>query len=222
MKTFFTSLFIFLVVVSGWAAEEEFSLRDAERIYKERIARSPSDHQALTNLGIVYWEEGKRKNAIRSFRKAIKLNPQGDLPYYYIGEAYFSERKSEKAIKYFKDFRKRLPDISSLDTEDFNYYISILQDLGYRYTTLKEYNSAANVFKKIIKLDPKNQRARYNLAVCYYIHFNKRAKAYQELKKVIEIDPQSRTAAKAEFYIDYMRRNPDSRIIGDFTFMEEG
>ena len=121
----------------------------------------------------------------------------------------------------FKDFRERLPDFSSLDPKDLKFYISVLQDLGYRYSTLKEHNSAASIFKKIIKLDPENQRAHYNLAVCYYAFFNKRSSAYNELKKVIEINPKTRIAAKAEFYIDYMRRNPDSRIIGDFTFMEE-
>lgn len=210
-----------LFLASGSQAKEEFSLRDAERVYAERARQNPSDYKTATNLGIVYWEQGQRRKAVKQFRKAIRLDPEGALPYYYIGEAYFFERKSGKAIEYFKDFRERLPDFSSLDPKDLKFYISVLQDLGYRYSTLKEHNSAASIFKKIIKLDPENQRAHYNLAVCYYAFFNKRSSAYNELKKVIEINPKTRIAAKAEFYIDYMRRNPDSRIIGDFTFMEE-
>jgi len=73
----------------------------------------------------------------------------------------------------------------------------------------------------ITELDPNDAKARYNLAVYYYNYEHNRVRAFRELKKVILLEPKSRMAAKAEFFIDYLRRNPDSRIIGDFSFMDE-
>ncbi|MEE8360068.1 MAG: hypothetical protein V3S04_04005, partial [Candidatus Omnitrophota bacterium] len=83
------------------------------------------------------------------------------------------------------------------------------------------YAKMARECKEIISLRPNDQAAHYNLALCYYKYQRKLPQAYRELKKVIEIKKTTRIADQAEFFIDYMRRNPDPRFATDLSFMSE-
>ena len=75
--------------------------------------------------------------------------------------------------------------------------------------------------ERIIELKSNDQTAHYNLAICYYNYYHNRPGAYKELQKVIEIDYATSIAERAKFFIDYIRRNPDSRVIPDFSFILE-
>jgi len=192
-----------------------------EKILREMIAKNPKDYAAITDLGALYRETGKQRKAIGLFRKAMKMAPDYPPPYFFLGQAYILERKPEKGFAQFDLFEKKMEALPGIDENTKNFYAMALHGICRAYFRMKDYKKAASICRKIIKLDPDNQAAHYNLAVCYYIYYHQRSKAYNELKKVIDIKPSSRIAAKAEFYIDYMRRNPDSRMIGDFDFIDE-
>ncbi|MBL7158531.1 MAG: tetratricopeptide repeat protein [Candidatus Omnitrophica bacterium] len=192
-----------------------------EKILREAVAKNPKDYEAATQLGSLYWDVGKRRAAIGLFRKAMKTAPDYPPPYFFLGQAYILERKPEKGFAQFNFFEKKMEALPGIDENAADFYSMALHAISRAYFRMKDYKKAASICKKIIKLNPDNQAAHYNLAVCYYIYYHQRSKAYSELKKVIDIRPSSRIAAKAEFYIDYMRRNPDSRMIGDFDFIDE-
>lgn len=217
-KTLIHSLiFTILVSVSAFAQ----SPVQYEKELKETLASDPNDYSATVELGILYWDQKKKSPAIRQFRKAIKLYPEGPVPYFYLGEAYYLERKPEKAANQFDLFEEKMDLMKDMDEEMTDYYVDKLNRMGYLYTAMQNEKKAAGCFRKMIKLKPDEPKGHYNLAVCYYQYYNNRPKAYKELKKVMELAPKTRIGDKAEFYIDYMRRNPDSRIIGDFTFMDK-
>ena len=111
--------------------------------------------------------------------------------------------------------------IPDMDEGLIDFYVRKLNRIGYIYTAMQEDKKAAKKFKKMIKLKPEDPKGHYNLAVCYYQYYNNQPRAYQELNKVIELAPNTRIGDKAKLYIDYMRRNPDARIIGDFSFIDE-
>lgn len=219
MKKIFIYCAIFCVLIASTALAE--SLPQDEKGLKEAIAADPSNSSAITELGIFYWDQQKKNAAIKQFRKALKIYPDGPLPYFYLGEAYYLERKPEKAVDQFDIFQEKMDQIPDMDEEAIDFYVEKLNHIGYRYSAMQLKKKAAETFKKMIKLKPDDPKAHYNMAVCYYQFYNNRPRAYQELNKVIELAPNTRIADKAEFYIDYMRRNPDSRITGDFTFMDE-
>jgi tetratricopeptide (TPR) repeat protein len=202
-------------------AEGEVTVAEWEKNLKLALRNDPGDYAAMAQLGSLYWGMGRRTAAIIQFRKALRINPDYPIPYYFLGEAYYLERKPEKAMSKYRLFTEKMDAIQDMDEALRDYYVSTLHKMGGRFWSMKEYNASVNLFNRIVELDPEDPKAHYNLAVCYYNHLNNRSRAFAELNKVIEMAPESRTAAKAEFFIDYMRRNPDARIIGDFSFIDE-
>ncbi|MFH1878018.1 MAG: tetratricopeptide repeat protein [Candidatus Omnitrophota bacterium] len=193
--------------------------REAEEICRKRISLNPGDYPAITQLGEIYWEMNDRPAAVKLFRKAVKMAPDYPLARFFLGKAYFFERKPEKARAEFDAFREKMELLPDMEEDTSEFYVSAMQYISYMYATLKQYDDVFRESNRILKIKPDDQIAHYNLAVCYYTHYRKLPLAYQELNKVIEIDPGSDLAKSARYYIDFLRRNPDPREVSDFTFV---
>ncbi|MFH1847512.1 MAG: tetratricopeptide repeat protein [Candidatus Omnitrophota bacterium] len=205
--------------ISELIKNKKFSL--AEALCRERISLNPADYAALTQLGMIYWQEKKRPAAIKLFRRAVKIAPDYPIAHLLLGKAYFFEQKPEKGLAQIDIFQEKMEKLPKLDENSTDHYVDDLHYICYMYSTLKRYRDAKKICGKIIKLRPDDQRAHYNMAVCYYMHYHNLSKAYSELQKVIQLDESSRIADMAKYYIDYMRRNPDPRSISDFSFVYE-
>jgi len=200
---------------------EKGQYREAEEICRKRISLNPGDYAAMVQLGRIYWERGKKRTAISLFRKVARRAPDYPTAHLFLGRAYFFEGKPRKGIAEFDVFKEKMELLPDLDEEATDAYVANLHYIAYMYSTQKQYDEAIAECRKIISMRPDDQRAHYNLAVCYYIQHNDRPRAYSELQKVIEIDEDTRMAGMAEYYIDYIRRNPNARVIGDFSFLYE-
>ncbi len=200
---------------------KERRFQKAEKLCREIISRNPSDHVTYSQLGEIYWAQEKRKAAIKMFRKAIKINPDYPVPRFSLGKAYFFDRKIDKSVAEFNVFQKKMDKLFPKSDALVKFYIKKLHYICYMYSTLKRYDDAMRVCRKIIKLKSDDAKAHYNLAVCYYVYKHNRSAAYGELKKVMEMTPETRIGDMAKFYVDYMRRNADARILGDFSFLKE-
>lgn len=200
---------------------EKGQYREAEEICRKRISLNPGDYAAIVQLGRIYWDRGKKRTAISLFRKVARRVPDYPTAHLFLGRAYFFEGKPGKGIAEFDVFKEKMELLPDLDEEATDAYVANLHYIAYMYSTQKQYDEAIIECRKIIKMRPDDQMAHYNLAVCYYTHYNDRSRAYPELQKVIEIDGDTRMAGMAEYYTDYIRRNPDARVIGDFSFIYE-
>ncbi len=164
-------------------------IEEARRFYTEAITLAPSDPKTLLSLGVVYdwlgnvflakyyYREG-RKRARRvpeilspycdlrlaelisrdDPRKALKflreLKLDGLVQYHMLlGEIYFSLDETEKA-------RRSLERALELDNK--HPFSSFL--LGVIEGDNREYDFAIPYFKRILKKDPQNETARFNLA----------------------------------------------------------
>lgn len=205
--------------ISELIAKEHFI--KAEEICKKRISLNSGDYAAITQLGQIYWRQEKRKAAIKLFRKVIKIVPDYPTAHFFLGKAYLFERKPEKGLREFNIFREKMDVLPEMDESTVDFYADALHEISYLHITLKQYREAKKIYKKIIKLKPDDPRTHFNLAACYYRYYHNRSRAYTELQKVIELDSPSRLADRAKLFIDFMRRNPDSRIIEDFSFLDE-
>lgn len=194
---------------------------EAEAIARKRLSFNPADTAAICALGEVCWQKKDRKSAIKLFRKARKIAPEYPYSYLFLGRAYVFENKYNKAKAQFALFKEKMEILPNLDEKADDYYAEALHYLAYIHYTQKEYEEMMNEYRHIIELKPDDQRAHYNLAVGYYVHYGSRSKAYAELVKVREIDPDSELGKDTEYFIDYMRRNPDARFIEDFSFIYE-
>jgi tetratricopeptide (TPR) repeat protein len=191
---------------------------DAEKALRKRLSLNGADPAAIVQLGLVRWEKGERNEAFKFFTKAAKVSPDYPVSHFYLGKSYAFRNDLKKAMKEFAVFKEKMERLPPMDDDTVDFYVSALHYIGYMYSTAKEYTSAIKEGEKILKLRPKDQDARYNMAIAYY-SLGKISRAYGEFNKIIEIDPSSDTADMARYCMDYMRSNPDPRIRRDFSFL---
>lgn len=196
-------------------------LDKAEAVCKKRISLNPGDYVAIAQLGEIYWKRGDRRTAMKLFKRAVNLAPDYPIAHFLLGRGYFFQQRHKDAVKEFNLFMKKMDLSPKKDGDILDYYISTMHNICYLFSSIKRYESIAKLCKKIIRLKPDDQTAHYNLGVCYYHYYRDRSRAYNEFQKVIEIDYATKIADSADFFIDYMRRNPDPRFAADYTFMFE-
>ena len=229
-----TILITMLVLVSGAtvaSAEEETSgdasalisegrLDEAESILNERLSSDDKDVYALSSLGEVYRKKGDSKKALKYLDKAISIDPKYPLSYMYKGKLYFSMQKFEEVSGEFDLFAEKMRPLMANDGIK-PFYIESLHNICTIYFELKQYEKARAVLDEILKLSPGDQTAIYNSGIYYYAYERNRSKAYNLFSKAIEIDPSTRTAARAKYAIEFMRTNPDPRMAPDFSFIDQ-
>ncbi len=71
---------------------------------------SDLDPNAILNIGIKYYNEGKMEKALEMFNEAIKRVPDKADPYYYRGLCHMRMQKNSEAKKDFQKFLELAPD----------------------------------------------------------------------------------------------------------------
>ena len=123
---------------------------------------NPKDFASYRLLGDIYYEQNLISESINSYKKSIELNSKNiskeklakiyseqALAFYSNNELFYASNKYEEAL---------LLDENNQD---------ILNNLGAIYLTLGKYDDAIKQFKKLIKLNPKFEKAYYNIAIAY-------------------------------------------------------
>jgi tetratricopeptide (TPR) repeat protein len=70
------------------------------------IEINPNNTEIYSNLGLVYYNQGKYPQAISEFEKVIRLDPNNAMAYYNLGLVYKEQGKiteSEAEFKKAKD-----------------------------------------------------------------------------------------------------------------------
>ena len=178
------------------------------QFYGVHYLRKANDDEAIKNyhkalkwnpyFGFIYYDMGlilSRKGiynlAIENFEKAGKYNDFPDLPknlaylYLKIGQGNQAITKLKQAISYQKQEKSMVP---------------LYVDLGKLYLQAKRYELAEVAFGDALKIAADFVNAHYGLAVAY-LQQNKQTEALEELKKVIELAPDSQEANYARMTI---------------------
>ena len=140
-------------------AKEQYELNkypEAEKIYVSILSKIPNNVWALSNLGLVYSQEGKLKQAEETLKKVITIAPDNSLSYCTLGIVYYKEKNLDEAIT---TLTKALA-INPKYAMAHNYLGITASDKGWQEAALKEFQTA-------IALDPNYGDANYNLAVIY-------------------------------------------------------
>ncbi|GEM_PF-1179479 len=200
---------------------ESEKLDEAELMLKKRISLNSADYIALTALGQIYQDRGDGKNALNLYEAASRIAPDYPIAHLFLGRAYFLMRRYDEALYELKKFKEKMALLPNMDSRTKKMYINSLYYLAEIYYTLKQYNDFKAQAEDVLRLDPKEQDAYYNLAIYFYVAERKRSEAYKYFKKVIELDPGSEIAKRSEYAIEFMRKNPDPRMAPDFSFIDE-
>ena len=166
---------------------------------------------ALTNLGILYEKQDKNKDALKYHKMCIKINPNHYDGQFNIASFYALQENYKNAVKHYKIALKlnkntellknlTLAYISLDDNKNALKYndmaieldrnnIEILNRKANILVSLKKFEQAKIVYKKLIKLEPNLPEIRFNLGLAYK-GLNKIEKEISCYENALEIDPE--------------------------------
>jgi len=204
--------------------EVERFLRDgniekAESILKDRVDLNPSDHIAKTALARVYLEKGNKKLAEGFLKEALISSPAYTVAHFYLARIYYASRDYENSINEYAVFKDEIGALPIIRGDLKKIYMHSMYRLSEIYFMLREHDECRNQIEEILKADPQEQDAHYNLGVYYYVCEHDRSKAYKSFAKTVEINPANETGKAAKYAIEFMRNNPDSRFTPDLSFI---
>ena len=151
-------------------------LDQAETIYKEILEETPDNAEVLNLLGILKIAKNELVIAEKYITKALSIKK----------DAYFYENLA-KVYEAKKDFSKEIEALEeAANTIACGFEIYFL--LGLAHKNNIEYEKA---YLKAIEINPKSEKACYNLA-SLYLFLNKPEKAIEYFQKCHEINPNDK------------------------------
>lgn len=200
---------------------ESGRLDEAESLLLERLASQGDDYIAMTLLGNLYKEKGDRKRALHYLTGAVNINPLYPEAHLYLGKLYVLMRRDNDAVEQFHAFKTGVQFSGDMSEEMKDMYIDALHYFAEVYFSLKRYDDSKKELDEILYVDPQNQYAYYNLGIYYYRCKHNRPKAYESFKRAVELNKGTGISKKAEYAIEFIRNNPDSRVAPDFSFIDK-
>src|SRR5579875_367172 len=167
----------------GKALEREKQYAQAEKIYREILARAEQLHLTTANacvaLGYVLLMQGKLEPAETYLLRARRLDPNLLEAHINLGAVY---RLQEK----WKDSEKCCRRALEIEPEDTRARLN----LGFVQEKIQEYGQAVQSFLLVLSLDPDNIDARKGLASTY-VALGDTDVCIPLYRKVLEMEPES-------------------------------
>ncbi|MBK5286616.1 MAG: tetratricopeptide repeat protein [Bacteroidia bacterium] len=118
-------------------------------------AFSQSDKKLLRD-GNKLFQEKKYSDAEVAYKKSLNKNQKSYEGNFNLGDAYYKQGKFDEAAKQFES-------VQSQKSSDKN-QAAALHNLGNTFLQNKKYEESIEAFKQSLKMNPKDNDTRYNLA----------------------------------------------------------
>lgn len=125
---------------------------EAENIYRNVLARHPSNFEALHLLGVLSHQRGDNIQAVNLIEKSVRLYPGNPAAYNHLGASLRALGRFEESEKYYRKALKLQPDFA-----DAHY------NLGNTLVDLKRLKEAEKSYRKALDLRPDYAEAYCNL-----------------------------------------------------------
>jgi tetratricopeptide (TPR) repeat protein len=125
----------------------------------------------------------------------VVSDPVNAKPWITLGNRYFDARQNQRAIEAYAkalQFDPNNPDV--------------LTDQGVMYRELGAYDKALANFEKATTIDPRHLPSLLDLGILYAQDLKDHEKAIKTWTHLIQIAPTSIQAARAQAYIDQLRK----------------
>lgn len=192
----------------------------AHDLLQERLAVNARDIVALSMLGDLYRIEGNRNKAFEFLKKASAVEANYPEPYFIMAKIYMAMQKFDEAKAQFKIFKDKMKPLLASEGSLKGYYLRALHYMASEYLIMKQYGEFRAEADEILRVNPNDQTAYYNLGVYHYQFKHDRASAFKAFDTAIKLDPWTPEAKKAKYAIEFIRTNPDSRVAPDFSFID--
>jgi tetratricopeptide (TPR) repeat protein len=184
----------------------------------EKLESAEADpRETRIKIGLISFEKGDFDRAATEFNLVLAGDPENDRARYYLGATYSELKSDDKALEQFE----RIPEKSDLylDARVQVAYLlerrdqtqkaidalqpalkskaterkEVLAFLASLYRKNKDYPRAIQTMEQVVRLDPKNDQAQFQLGALYDETKNKE-KSIASMKKAIELNPQNAAA----------------------------
>ncbi|MEW6381954.1 MAG: sulfatase-like hydrolase/transferase [bacterium] len=135
---------------------------------------------AQNHLVSVYYNLKEVDKAIDLCKTVLKADPKDPSALYNLGSIYMEQRKNTEALDAFRKLIEVSPDYSRA-------YLS----MGMVYAYQNSYDQAIASFQKAAAKDPKWADPHLNMGIIYAQNKGDFARALEEFKTVLKIDPQN-------------------------------
>lgn len=172
------------------AAAKSKDRATAIRLFNQIVAADPKDFVAWTELGSVYFEDGKNSDAAAAYEKAIALKPDYMVALMNLGKLHFAGKSFTEAAAVFQ--KAATVDNTSADAFEF---------LGESLLQMKQGSKAVAILNEAIRLQPM-EKADIHLRLATLYHGAKlNEMAVNEYKLFLQKKPNHPEKAKLEKYI---------------------
>ncbi len=149
-------------------------LDEALAAYQTALKISPDKAAALTNIGVVYYQQGKFDDAAQQMLKALAIDPGDAETHYMLGATYVQQQKLDEAEKSFNTAIELNPDLAAAYT-----------GLGNVQLARKNIDLAVKTLEKASSLQPDQAEAWLALGQAYAAQGNK-AEASKALNQCLQ------------------------------------
>jgi tetratricopeptide (TPR) repeat protein len=138
-------------------------LDSAREMYEQSIARRPS-YDALSNLGVIYYDEGRYVDAVRTFERALDLDSNQHQVWANLAWAYEeSPPLRGRAPAAFREAVRLAEALRTLTPDDPR----LLSDLATYYLEVGEPERAREPIMRALRRDPQNVEVAFSAALVY-------------------------------------------------------
>lgn len=147
-------------------------------IWRDTVAKRPTNARAFNNLGNALIRAGKAEAALPRFAEAVRLDPDSGEAHANLATALASRGELERAREHFASAVALAPDVPAIR-------------YGFGMTLLRMRNTEAgiNELRQAITLDPQNIEARFQLANALS-RSGPNAEARELFHAVLALDPE--------------------------------
>jgi type IV pilus biogenesis/stability protein PilW len=164
------------------------NLRLALEKFQEAETLDPNNAEIHNELGLVYKGLEVYDLSLKHFKRALALNPDFSEAQNNLGTVYYLLKKWDQAIECFQKAVSNL----MYKTPYYAY-----ENMGQAYYNKGDYQQAIESYKKSITSAPDYPGPRLKLARLY-LKLDRHDGAAEELKMIMEIDPDGRYGSEAK------------------------
>ncbi len=177
--------------------------------FEKLIALGQTSPFIHNNLGVSYRQTNRYQKAIEQYLILLGIDDEDYGVHHILAELYGKTRDIEKAeyhakqALYFKD----------LPLDDIYY------TLGNAYQINKKFEKAIVQYRKVVKINPSNIRAQYNIPVCADNYYENKKEVVKLYEQFLEKHKESKDRA-ATFYKTMTERR--LTVLKEEVFLKEG
>lgn len=129
---------------------------DAELAWRAVLARDPERVEARVRLADTLLASQRPDEALIAARWALEGDPYSAAGHQIAASALNELKQPQEAITHLRR-------LASMNRED----LAVQNNLGVAYLAVRDYAGALAIFREVLRADPNNSVAFYNLAVCH-------------------------------------------------------